>query len=106
MRSRHWHYIVDAHKSKRGEDPYDPTAYVGRILFFNDISLGVYFDSTTPTAYVCEYLPLTHDICLHRNRPWKQNTTIWLYKVMFYRTSGYEKTEVIHRLKQDFIVIG
>ena len=106
MRNRHWHYIADAHKLKRGEDPNDPTAYIGRILFFNGVSLGASSDPSTPTAYVCEYLPPTHDICLHQNRPCKQNTTIWLYKVMFYRTSGCEESEVIHQLKRDFIVIG
>ncbi len=55
MRNRYWHCIVDAHKTKRGEDPYDPTAYVGRILCFKDISLGLCSDPTTLTAYVCEY---------------------------------------------------
>ncbi len=26
IRNGDWHYVVDAHKSKRGDDPYDPTA--------------------------------------------------------------------------------
>ncbi len=89
-RNRAWHYIVDAHKSKQGEDPYDPTTYIGRILFFKDIPLGLGSDPTTPITYVCEYLVPNNDIFLHRKGPCSQNTTIWLYKVMFYRTSGYE----------------
>ncbi len=42
------------HKSKRGEYPCGPGAYVGRILYFHDISLAVSADPTTPTVYVCE----------------------------------------------------
>ncbi len=75
IRNRDWLYIVDAHRTKRGEDPYDPSAYVGRILFFKDIPLGLSSDPTTPTAYVCEYLAPTNDICLHRNGPCKHNST-------------------------------
>ena len=105
-RNKDWHWIVDAHKSKRGEDLYNPTAYEGRILFFNDVSLGLSADPTTPTAYVCEYLQPTNDICLHRNRFCKQNTTTWLYKVIFYRTSGCEENEVVDLVKRDFIIIG
>ena len=106
MRKWDWHYIIDAHMSKRGEDLYDPTAQFGRILFFNDVPLGASSDFTTPPAYVCEYLPPTNDICLHQNLPCKQNTTIWLQKVIIYRTSAYETTEMFDLLKQDSIVIG
>ena len=47
---RDWHYIIDAHKIKRGEDPYDPSAYAGRILFAGDILLGPCSDLTTPNC--------------------------------------------------------
>ncbi len=106
MRNTVWHYRVDAQKSKRGEDPYDPTAYVGRILFFKDIPLGLGADPKTPTVYVCECLAPNNDTCLHRKDSCRQNTTICLYKLMFYRTSGYEETEVIDFFERGFIAIG
>ncbi len=106
MRNKEWRYIVDAHKSKRSEDPYDLTAYLRRILFFKGVSFGLSSDPTTSKAYTCDCLLSTNDICLHQNRPSKQKTTIWLYRVMFYRTSGYEETEVVDLLKRDFIIIG
>ncbi len=51
--NRDWHYIVNAHETKRGEDPYDVSAYVGGILFFKDIPLRLSSYPTTLTAYVC-----------------------------------------------------
>ena len=65
MRNRNWHYYADAHKAKRGEDPYDPTAYVRRILFFKYIPLAFSSNPAAPNAYVCKYLAPTNDICLH-----------------------------------------
>ncbi len=106
MRNRAWHYIDDAHKSKWGEDRYDPTAYFCRFLYFKDILLGLGSGPTAPTAYVCEYLAPNNDICLHRKGPCRQSTTIWLFKVMFHRTIGSGETEVIDMLKLNFIVIG
>ena len=106
MHNKDWHCIVNDHKTKRGEDTNDPTACVGRTLFSKEISLGLSSCSTTPTAYVREYLAPTNDICLHRNSSGSQNATIWLYLEKFYRPSSYEETKFIDFLKRDFIVIG
>ncbi len=78
MRNTAWDYVVDAHKTKRGEDPYDPTAYVGRILFFKDIPLDLGSNPTTPTAFVCKYMAPNNNICLQRKGPCRHNTTTWL----------------------------
>ncbi len=95
MSNRDRHYIVVPHESKHCWNPYCHTAYVGQVLDFNDISVGISAYSTIPTAYVCDYLSPTNYISLHRNSTCRENFTIWVYKSMFYRISAVAKPKLL-----------